>query len=144
MNALNPLSCIKSSCAMVAIQSTYVSIDGDALRQCSAALHSKCIDDNKGLNHQMVPSNGTQMSVGIEWDSNQWHYCMDVDTCGPLTAQYIFVLDALNFCFWPSKHFEYDVLAVSLKSVLERDLHSFDADRLCEVDEARGCLLSHY
>ena len=121
---------------MVAIQSTHVSIDSDALRQCSTALHSKCLNNN-ALNQ--VQSDGAQMSIGIEWDSNQWHYCADADTCGPLTAQYIFVLDALNFCFWPSEHFEYDVLAVSLKSVLERDPHAFDADRLCDLDEASWC-----
>lgn len=120
---------------MVAIQSTHVSIDSDALRQCSTSLQSKCLINNGSLNQ--VQSNGTQMSIGIEWDSNQWHYCADADARGPLTAQYIFVLDALNFCFWPSEHFEYDVLAVSLKGVLERDPHAFDANRLCDIDEAR-------
>ena len=136
MSALNPLSCIKTSCELVASQSTHVSIDNDALRQCTTVLHSKCLNNN-GFNQ--VQSNGAQMSIGIEWDSNQWHYCADANIRGPLTAQYIFVLDALNFCFWPSEHFEYDVLAVSLKSVLERDLHAFDANRLGDIDEARWC-----
>lgn len=31
------------------------------------------------------------------WDFEGIHYFDD----GPLTVQYLFVLDALNFCFWP-------------------------------------------
>lgn len=34
---------------------------------------------------------------------------------GGLTAQYILVLDALNFCFWPQPDLEYDNLAKGLK-----------------------------
>ena len=33
----------------------------------------------------------------IEWDFEGIHYFDN----GPLTVQYLFVLDTLNFCFWP-------------------------------------------
>jgi Potential Queuosine, Q, salvage protein family len=33
----------------------------------------------------------------VEWDFEKIHY-LDY---GPRTVQYIFVLDTLNFCFWP-------------------------------------------
>lgn len=33
----------------------------------------------------------------VEWDYEGIHYFDN----GPLTVQYLFVLDALNFCFWP-------------------------------------------
>lgn len=33
----------------------------------------------------------------VEWDFEGIHYFDD----GPLTVQYLLVLDALNFCFWP-------------------------------------------
>ena len=33
----------------------------------------------------------------VEWDFEGIHYFDE----GPLTVQYLFVLDALNFCFWP-------------------------------------------
>lgn len=33
----------------------------------------------------------------VEWDFEGIHYFDK----GPLTVQYLFVLDALNFCFWP-------------------------------------------
>lgn len=35
----------------------------------------------------------------VEWDYEGIHYFDN----GPLTVQYLFVLDALNFCFWPGK-----------------------------------------
>lgn len=46
------------------------------------------------------------------------------------------MLDALNFCFWPSPGVEYVDLAVSLKRVLENDPHAFDANRLMALNEA--------
>eukprot|EP01069_Polyplicarium_translucidae_P003632 Polyplicarium_translucidae@DN2369_c0_g1_i2.p4 len=55
---------------------------------------------------------------------------------GPiLTVQYLFVLDAINFCFWPSDGtLEYEELARGLKFALERDNSAFDSRRLQEVD----------
>lgn len=35
----------------------------------------------------------------VHWDFEGIHYFDN----GPLTVQYLFVLDALNFCFWPGK-----------------------------------------
>ncbi|XP_039066750.1 queuosine salvage protein-like isoform X2 [Hibiscus syriacus] len=49
---------------------------------------------------------------------------------GPLTVQYLFVLDALNFCFWPDKDLNYDHLAKGLKDALLNDISALDADRL--------------
>jgi hypothetical protein len=34
------------------------------------------------------------------WDEQGWHYNADAAEGGPLTAQYLLVLDALNWCFW--------------------------------------------
>ncbi|RLN92723.1 hypothetical protein BBJ28_00017647 [Nothophytophthora sp. Chile5] len=39
----------------------------------------------------------------VTWDSGDFHYFADVEQDGPLTCQYVFVLDALNFCFWPTE-----------------------------------------
>jgi hypothetical protein len=39
------------------------------------------------------------------------HFCDH----GPLTAQYLLVVDTLNFCFWPDGEFEYEHLAGGLK-----------------------------
>lgn len=43
------------------------------------------------LSAQSVPS--------VVWNSDDMHY----SDGGQLTVQYLFVLDALNFCFWPGK-----------------------------------------
>jgi hypothetical protein len=40
--------------------------------------------------------------------------------CRQSLLDYIFVLDSLNFCFWPST-WEYDNLANALKKVLDKD-----------------------
>jgi hypothetical protein len=61
-----------------------------------------------------------------------WHYCADVPN-GPLTCQYIFVLDALNFCFWPTPGLEYDYLATCLRKVLENDSTAFSAENLSSI-----------
>jgi hypothetical protein len=34
---------------------------------------------------------------------------------GPLTVQYLLVVDALNFCFWPDGELEYEHLAGGIK-----------------------------
>jgi hypothetical protein len=41
--------------------------------------------------HDNIPS--------ITWDFEGIHYFDN----GPLTVQYLFVLDSLNFCFWPGE-----------------------------------------
>ena len=52
-------------------------------------------------------------------------------------SQYIFVLDALNFCFWPLPGYEYDTLASSLKRELEADSKAFDAHRLATMTPSK-------
>jgi len=51
-------------------------------------------------------------------------------------CQYVFVLDALNFCFWPLSGYEYEHLAGSLKAALDRDPTAFDAANLAAVTPA--------
>jgi hypothetical protein len=74
----------------------------------------------------------------VDWDECGWHYCEDREDKGGdghLTVQYIFVLDALNWCFWPTDNFEYEQLAVSLKQVLISTPDAFDAKKLAELTE---------
>ncbi|KAK9863549.1 hypothetical protein WJX84_001183 [Apatococcus fuscideae] len=58
------------------------------------------------------------------------HYCDK----GPLTAQYLLVVDALNFCFWPEPQLNYEHLAAGVKVALREDAQSLSADRLAEID----------
>ena len=61
-----------------------------------------------------------------------YHYCDGTD----LTAQYVFVLDAVNFCFWPMEGYEYSDLAGSLKAVLQADKEAFEAKALANLEKA--------
>ncbi|KAK4346654.1 hypothetical protein RND71_032993 [Anisodus tanguticus] len=62
----------------------------------------------------------------VEWNFKGIHYFDN----GPLTVQYLLVLDTLNFWFWPDEVMSYDHLASGLKVTLESDKSTFDADRL--------------
>lgn len=123
----NPVAEVRRSCQIVADRAKHVHIDAKAVQSEAAAIAQK-----------LTEGGGTD--CGVEWDSSGWHYCADSKQAGPLTAQYVLVLDALNFCFWPHAEFEYDTLAVALKDVLTADAHAFDADRLIEMDEV--CMYS--
>lgn len=86
-------------------------------------------------NDEVFPIDIQKSLEKIQWDSEGWHYCSDAEARGPLTAQYIFVLDALNFCFWPCAGFEYVDLAVNLKTVFEKDFQQFSAESLSQMSE---------
>nr|XP_023870457.1 queuosine salvage protein-like [Quercus suber]POE88720.1 upf0553 protein [Quercus suber] len=96
---------VRASSAWVATHSSHVVVDSAGIEK---------VVDNIGP----IPK--------VEWDFEGIHYFDN----GPLTVQYLFVLDALNFCFWPDKELNYDHLASGLKAVLQNDQSAFDADRL--------------
>ena len=98
---LDPLSQIIETCTEVAVNAKSVFIDNDAIKVLAGEL---C-------------KNAISYRDGVVWDSCGWHYSADAAVFGPLTCQYIFVMDALNFCFWPTKGMEYDDLAVCLRKV---------------------------
>ncbi|KAL0343508.1 UNVERIFIED_CONTAM: Queuosine salvage protein [Sesamum angustifolium] len=99
----------------------------EAVRATSAwvASHSSHVTvDSSGV--ETVAERMKDSIPKVEWDFEGIHYFDD----GPLTVQYLFVLDALNFCFWPDKEMTYDHLAAGLKEALQNDKSAFDADRL--------------
>ncbi|XP_058080818.1 uncharacterized protein LOC131228985 [Magnolia sinica] len=97
---------VKSTSAWVAARSSHVFVESSGLE--------KVVDEIQAS----IPK--------VEWDFEGIHFFDN----GPLTVQYLFVLDALNFCFWPDKDLKYDNLASGLKAALENDKSAFDADRL--------------
>jgi hypothetical protein len=119
---MNPLLSIRETCDRVVAQCQYVTIDEASIEKHAAQIGENPIGD---------------FYKDVEWDAQGWHYCADVSTSGALTVQYIFVMDALNFCFWPSPGFEYDTLAMSLKAVLEADETALNADKLATISEVR-------
>lgn len=99
----------------------------DDVRETSAwvATHSShVLVDSSGI--EKVVENIKGSIPRVEWDYEGIHYFDN----GPLSVQYLFVLDALNFCFWPDKDLSYDHLALGLKAALQNDKSAFDADRL--------------
>ncbi|XP_077233784.1 uncharacterized protein LOC143876060 isoform X1 [Tasmannia lanceolata] len=97
---------VKATSAWVANRSSHVFVDYSGLEKLVDKIHAS------------IPK--------VVWDFEGIHYFDN----GPLTVQYLFVLDALNFCFWPDKDLNYDHLALGLKIALQKDKSAFDADRL--------------
>ena len=115
--ALNPCASVLRSCELVVAGCRHVSID-------SAAITSLASD---------IRLNSERYMRHCDWNTD-WHFHDPDDP--ELTTQYLFVVDALNFCFWPSPGFEYEDLVRSIKLVVERDPHALDADRLEGIDAA--------
>ncbi|XP_024401979.1 uncharacterized protein [Physcomitrium patens] len=106
------MEAVRSSCSWVADNASHVSIDPAGIE--------KLVDHIGG---KLPP---------IKWDFEGIHYFDN----GPLTAQYMLVLDALNFCFWPDDDLQYDHLAAGLADALKADPTVFDAHRLKKITGA--------
>lgn len=74
--------------------------------------------------------NGKQFSV-TDWDSEGMHFRDKADP--DLTIQYLLVVDALNYCFWPNRNLEYHNLAISLRDVILQDRSAFSAENLMSL-----------
>ncbi|CAN4083008.1 unnamed protein product [Withania somnifera] len=97
---------VRSTTAWVATHSSHVTVDFSGIEKVAETMKNS------------IPK--------VEWDFEGIHYFDN----GPLTVQYLLVLDTLNFCFWPDGELSYDHLASGLKISLENDKSAFDADRL--------------
>ena len=117
---MNPLVSVRESCQQVVAQATNVKVIASAIEEHASKIGDSIVGD---------------FSKDVEWDAQGWHYSADVATLGPLTVQYIFVMDSLNFCFWPTEGFEYDTLALSLKAVLDNDRTALEAHKLANITE---------
>lgn len=127
---MNYLQEIRNTSQQVVEKSQNVTIDDEQIR-------------NLVENDEIFPQDIQKSLEKIQWDSEGWHYCKDASIIGPLTAQYILVLDALNFCFWPCAGFEYVDLAVNLKNVFEIDSKSFSAESLSQMNEVMTWFYAH-
>lgn len=83
-----------------------------------------------------IPRLAARIAVGVDsgaFAAGSWDTAIHFVGSPEATVQYLLVLDALNFCFWPTPGFEYVQLATRLRDVLLADAHAFDADRLAVV-----------
>lgn len=104
------LSAIRTTTAFVTAQASSVAINSERL-------------DNLAQ-HIATGDYGTK----IAWDTH--HHFFDG---GQQTAQYLLVLDALNFCFWPAPSWDYNRLAFALKQCMIAEPHRFEAENLARM-----------
>eukprot|EP00249_Psilotum_nudum_P003992 c17513_g1_i2 orf=190-1242(+) len=105
-------------------------MDAEAVRASSAWVvrHASHVSINPSGIEKVLDQLGGNVPM-IRWDFEGIHYFDD----GPLTVQYLLVLDALNFCFWPDGELEYDHLAAGLTRALLADKSVFSASRLKRI-----------
>ena len=78
-------------------------------------------------------------SNGFVYDKwSAWHLDDPKQYSTEQIAAYCFVVDALNFCFWPNNRageFEYEHMTRNLEKVLKEDSEFFTCSRLKAVQE---------
>ncbi|KDO34736.1 hypothetical protein SPRG_00798 [Saprolegnia parasitica CBS 223.65] len=119
---MDPTAYVRESTARVVAEAEHVKISPAGIAALTEKLEAVYLGQKDAIHDQ------------IAWDFGDVHYFEDAANDGPLTCQYVFVLDALNFCFWPTPDMEYEHLARGLKQALTADATIFDADRLATVD----------
>jgi len=96
---------VRVSASFIAAHATHVSIDHDALATLVEELRARGV---------------------VGWNECEFHYT------GAKKLEFVFAIDALNFCFWGQPGFEYEDLANGLKALLEEDESALDAEKLAE------------
>jgi hypothetical protein len=124
MDTEDRLAAVRDSTAWVCASAAHVHLDTARL----AALAAEIAGHRSKV--ELRVDNGTS-SDGVGW-GEEIHYTGDEAQ----TVQYLFVVDALNFCFWPSDgQWEYEDLSTAVKRALEADAAALSADRLAAMDE---------
>jgi len=114
---MNKCKLVRDSCALVMSQAEHVSVNQAKLCEFADTLAA---DFAKGYKY-------------IEFDEYDCHY-QQFKTEADI-VEYIFVLDTLNFCFWPSTvEFEYDNLAEGIKTMLLNHPSSLKPANLINID----------
>lgn len=85
----------------------------------------------------VIPQLAARIAVGVDTGAyaagGAWDEAVHFAGAPDDVVQYLLVLDALNFCFWPTPGFEYADLAARLRDVVAADPTAFAADRLAAV-----------
>jgi hypothetical protein len=78
----------------------------------------------------------TAAGATIDWDEHGWHFNDDAAGTGELTCLYVMLIDAINFCFWPTEGFEYEQLASNVAKVFRESPEAVSPSQLAKVDAA--------
>jgi hypothetical protein len=129
---MDPVALVKETTATVVKEAKHVKINEQALKKVASEIANEIWSNN-----EKKPQNNDGFLEGLSviWDNEKVHF---FDQHNPdISAQYILVLSALNFCFWPGATFdkkkqdiEYNFLAGCLKDVIVKDKNAFDSENL--------------
>eukprot|EP00826_Nyctotherus_ovalis_P009283 TRINITY_DN12445_c0_g2_i2.p1 TRINITY_DN12445_c0_g2~~TRINITY_DN12445_c0_g2_i2.p1 ORF type:complete len:338 (+),score=82.81 TRINITY_DN12445_c0_g2_i2:73-1086(+) len=113
---LNPCAYVRESCRKVLSQSSHVKINASAVTELAKSLKEvKAVTSFTSWAESHFPP----ASVPLE-----------------TFLRYVFVLDTLNFCFWPNPPFEYTNLAGNLYATLKADPIFFNLENLAKASSA--------
>lgn len=110
---LNPCAYVRESCRKVMSQSSHVKINASALTELAKSLkEAKAVTSFTSWGESHFPP----ASVPLE-----------------TLLRFVFILDTLNFCFWPNPPFEYTNLAANLYATLKARPTFFGLENLAAV-----------
>lgn len=120
MDPESPTACVRASTAAIVAGAELVRIDLGAVESLAERLAEA---------QAPVPAPApAPASAPSRWDASVHFF-----DGGPLSAQYLLVLDALNFCFWPDPGLAYRDLALGLRRAVEADPGVVAAERLART-----------
>mmetsp|Transcript_160 Transcript_160/g.265 ORF Transcript_160/g.265 Transcript_160/m.265 type:complete len:323 (+) Transcript_160:123-1091(+) len=112
---------VMESCDYVVSRAQHVSIDVEGIAKQAAC---------------MSPQDLLKISSPASFDTDL-HYVNRGTAAGEAqTVQYLLVVDALNFCFWPAPGLEYEHLAGGVMAALLEDPQALSATRLAAMTGA--------
>uniref|UniRef100_A0A7S3VJW6 Queuosine 5'-phosphate N-glycosylase/hydrolase n=1 Tax=Dunaliella tertiolecta TaxID=3047 RepID=A0A7S3VJW6_DUNTE len=111
-------SVVRESARYVCSQSRHVTVVGEGISRVVAGLTDEEL---------------RKLSSPASFDADL-HFVDE--TSEALTVQYLLVVDALNFCFWPDPELEYAQLSLGIKRALQQDPRVLDSSRLAAAKGA--------
>jgi hypothetical protein len=146
----DPLQNVRDSAKFIMQKAQHIQINDQEIEKTAAVIAKEVWEKLGNTDSEKAISNdGFVESLLIEWDNEQVHF-KNAAKEPELTAQYILVLSALNFCFWQgclsaeaiaahkydqTQEFEYHDLAGNLRDVLKNNPFAFEAQLLQKVTE---------
>eukprot|EP00762_Andalucia_godoyi_P008277 ANDGO_03012.mRNA.1 UPF0553 protein len=119
---MDPCELVRQSCAKASrAAGRRVWVDEDRLADFAKELSATLYDSLK-------PAGDGLRSVTVEWNADQVHY--DSTEHPERLLTYLFILDSLNFCFWPCAGLEYHHLSLGLRRALEAHPERFTPEFL--------------
>lgn len=111
-----PIARVRHDAAWVTAQSTHVKVVNTAVANLVEGLERD--EARRIFKHEW--DEDLHLGAGLSGDT--------------ALVQYLLVMDALNFCFWPQPGLEYEHLARGLKKTVQKDPTALEASRLESMD----------